>query len=302
MPSIHTYIPKDDIATRRIFYCEGDCPPLGNWPSGKYYGDGSGGQYGQFPATRRCGVSIASLNEQHGFQFGVKYPLPGEIQTVPRAELSAIVTLVEIAEVGANIIYIGDNLPVIKQYNKGEDVCKRSTNADLYAKLFHHIKTRQILLTLFWIPSHLDDPQAKTSKGLPKKRPDWVQDYDIKGNKEADRMAERAAELAQIPELLFLNFKECVDTLRLVQDRLATVILHLPQRKKVKQFHVPKPVPLSKEQAIARSQHCITVEQDTVQCSACLSQCGIISSCFLGNLLKASAIQLKDPHPSAILL
>ena len=145
-----------------------------------------------------------------------------------------------------------------------------------------------------WIPSHLDDPQAKTSKGLPKKRPDWVQDYDIKGNKEADRMAERAAELAQIPELLLLNFKECVDTLRLVQDRLATVILHLPQRKKVKQVHVPKPVPLSKEQAIARSQHCITVEQDTVQCSACLSQCCINSSCFW-EFIKSQCNPAKRP-------
>ena len=122
MPSIHTYVPKDDIASRRIFYCEGDCPPLGNWPSGVYYGDGSGGEHGLYPATRRCGVAIAALNEQHDFHFGIKYPLPGEVQTVPRAELSALVTLVEIAEVGSNIIYIGDNLPIIKLYNKGKDV------------------------------------------------------------------------------------------------------------------------------------------------------------------------------------
>ena len=88
--------------------------------------------------------------------------------------MSALVTLAEIVEVGSNIIYVGDNLPIIKLYNKGKDVCERSTNADLYKMLFHHIEQRQR------IPSHPDNPQAKTSKGLPKIRPDWVQYYDLR--------------------------------------------------------------------------------------------------------------------------
>ena len=181
---------------------------------------------------------------------------------------------------GSTIIYIGDNLPIIKLYNKGEDVCKRSTNADLFKKLFHHIKTRRIKLTTFWIPSHLDNPQAKTKKGLPKKRPVWVQNYHIKGNKEADRMAERAAEIAKLPELILEPFKDLVNKLKLIQNRLATIITHLPNRKRNKQVHVPKPVSISKESAIARSKHCITVVQNTVQCTKCLSQCSMNSSCF----------------------
>ena len=59
-------------------------------------------------------MAIASLDDSHQFHFGIKYPLPGEVQTVPSAELSAMVTLVEIAEVDSIIIYVGDNLPVIK--------------------------------------------------------------------------------------------------------------------------------------------------------------------------------------------
>ena len=51
-----------------------------------------------------------------------------------------------------------------------------------------------------WMPSHLDDPFAKDNKGKPKVRPLWVQERDIFGNKEADRLADRAAEIAELPE------------------------------------------------------------------------------------------------------
>ncbi len=168
MPKSYTHIPKDDIAQRRIFYCEGNCPPLGEWPSGVYYCDGSGGEYGAFPSARRCGVAIASLDDSHQFHFGIKYPLPGEVQTVPRAELSAMVTLVEIAEVDSIIIYIGDNLPVIKLYNKGEAICKRSTNADLYKKLFHHIKSRRIDFQLIGSPRISTIQRLRPRRGNPK--------------------------------------------------------------------------------------------------------------------------------------
>ena len=57
MPYTLTHIPKDDIATRRVFYCEGECPPLGEWPSGVYYCDGSGGEFGRFPQPE----DVASL-------------------------------------------------------------------------------------------------------------------------------------------------------------------------------------------------------------------------------------------------
>ena len=199
---------------------------------------------------------------------------------MPRAELSALVTLVEIVEVGSNIIYIGDNLSIIKLFNKGPDVCRRSSNADLFKLLFQYMEQRDILLTAFCIPSHLDNPQAVTKKGVPKTRPDWVQDYDIKGNNEAGRLACRAAEIAKIPELLFLSFKECVETLYAVQNRLATIITHLPQRKVSKNNPVPKPAPETKEHAISSSEHKITVVQNTVQCSSCFSQCNLNSACF----------------------
>ena len=43
----------------------------------------------------------------NNFDFGLYYPLPGEIQTVPRAELSIIVTLAEAVEVEAMVVYLG---------------------------------------------------------------------------------------------------------------------------------------------------------------------------------------------------
>ena len=42
----------------------------------------------------------------------------GGAQTVPRSELSAVTPLVEMVEVNAVIVYIGDNKPVIDLFQK----------------------------------------------------------------------------------------------------------------------------------------------------------------------------------------
>ena len=63
-------------------------PPCGEWPSGDYFLDGSGGRDAAFPSIRRCGIWVARLRDSE-FEFGVESPLPGDVQTVPRAEISA---------------------------------------------------------------------------------------------------------------------------------------------------------------------------------------------------------------------
>ncbi len=107
-------------------------------------------------------------------------------------------------------------------------------------------------------------------------------------------MANRAAEIAQIPELVFQNFMECVETLEAVQNRLSTIITHLTQRKRPKHFQAPKPAPITKEQAIARSEHSITVVQNTAQCSQCFSQCSMNSTCFW-EFIKSKCNPAKKP-------
>ena len=121
------------------------------------------------------------------------YPLPGEIQTVARAELSIIVALAEAVEVEAMVVYFGDNKQVVDLFNKGEAACAKASNYDLYRLLFAFIKDKRLDFTVYWMPSHLDNPQAKTKKGKPKERPLWVHNHAIKRNNEADRLADRAA-------------------------------------------------------------------------------------------------------------
>ena len=303
LPLHYTIISKEDIVTRRIFYTVGDPPPLGSWPSGAYYGDGSGGKYGKIPVARRCGCSIVCLNENNVLDYGLYYSLPGEIQTVPRAELSSIVTLLEVVEEEAVVVYFGDNKPVIDLYYKGQDICAKASNADLYRLLFAFIKNKKLTLHMFWMPSHLDDPNACNSKGEPKERPEWVQDHDIVGNKEADKLADRAAEIAELPEWVVQPVIDAQKMAKHIQLRIATIICNLPKRKHVsKQWHdfaPPKINPLT--QAEADTEHNISVTTSVAQCSKCLSKVHIKSAAYIA-FLKAPCkpAQFTDNHTASI--
>lgn len=59
--------------------------------------------------------------------FGLRYSLPGEIQTVPRAEVSAVASLLEFVEKESIVVYIGDNENVINNINKGREFCRGVT-------------------------------------------------------------------------------------------------------------------------------------------------------------------------------
>ena len=78
------------------------------WEGGWYFSDGSGGRNTKDPRRRRCGWSIAQLqgHSQSQYERGERTEepeirraawgtLPGERQTVPRAELQAVIELLE---------------------------------------------------------------------------------------------------------------------------------------------------------------------------------------------------------------
>ena len=70
-----------------------------------------------------------------GLQFAVHYKLPGPIQTVPRAELSAIVSLAEYLADGACVTYFGDNKKIIDMVCADRIKAKTSANHDLFLNL-----------------------------------------------------------------------------------------------------------------------------------------------------------------------
>ena len=63
--------------------------------------------------------------------FGLKSNLPGEAQTVPRAELFALVILLQQVEPGSELVYYTDHKNLAKYYPLGKQYCIKSLNLSL---------------------------------------------------------------------------------------------------------------------------------------------------------------------------
>ncbi len=75
---------------------------------------------------------------------GAKFSLPGDVQTVPRAELFCAVYLVNRASSGVDIEYITDNKGLANIFNKGPMAAKTSTNCDLFDDIFSITRDKAI--------------------------------------------------------------------------------------------------------------------------------------------------------------
>ena len=202
--------------------------------SGLYYGDASGGTFSSYPKLTRCGVGLCKVDFSTEAQlWGVQINLPGAIQTVPRAELYALHFLVNEAEAHATLEFITDNQKNCQTFNKGADYAKNSINADLYKCIFHNISTKQLFLTVRWIPSHLSQKLANNPSCS---IPDSVSKLDIKANDWADEHAGKAAHSAEVPLNVSTPYLYHYHLIRRIQKRLVTILCTLPDRPK----HVPK--------------------------------------------------------------
>lgn len=56
------------------------CTYKDGWPSGYYFGDGSGGNYSKYPPIRGCGVGVHYVNPGKQPVFDASTPRPGRIQ------------------------------------------------------------------------------------------------------------------------------------------------------------------------------------------------------------------------------
>ena len=132
-PANFRSVPKTDIPSALVIHTEGVAPDC--WPSGTYYGDGSGGEFSEFPELRRCGVGVATL-QNGALWFGVHARLPGPVQTVPRAENCAFLIVLDMVEVGAHVEYIADAELLCTQFSKGPQFAKDSINSDQFNRMF----------------------------------------------------------------------------------------------------------------------------------------------------------------------
>lgn len=106
------------------------------WPSGYYFGDGSGGRYAQYPTLTRCGVGVHYVDLDKTPTYNMSTPLPGEVQANNRAEIYAILITVHNIELAGKIDFFTDNKIARDTYNKGKDRARLANHADLWSEIF----------------------------------------------------------------------------------------------------------------------------------------------------------------------
>jgi len=188
------------------------------WGSGTYYTDGSGGPQGSEPLLRRCGVACCQLrSDADVFSWGVFFAMPGEQQSVPRAELAAVVAVLALANEGA-LHFVSDSLITVNKAQWLLDMpagfVVRGANADLWADFLRHARRRALRPTFLWIKSHITAQQVVEYSAAAR---------DIIGNEMADALAERAGfEARCCPDDLHRH-RWASSTIQLVQRRLMAV-------------------------------------------------------------------------------
>ena len=233
-----------------------------SFDSGTYYGDASGGEYTVYADIRRVGCAFARTTSSGELIYAAHYPLPGEVQTVARGELLALVVLLRFAAPLAEIDFVTDNKGVFDKYNAGPKLAKLSSNCDLYHELFQLVFRKGLLVTVRWMPSHLkpEDP-----------RPLGVSEVDVIGNDWADKYAKVAAETVQVSAQVA---KDCIYYYKLVkriQKRMVCIIMNLPERSKHKVVRTPKELAVNLDSCITASRHAITQSGDRISCRRCLN-------------------------------
>jgi len=141
------------------------------WPSGYYFGDGSGGKYSKYPPITRCGVGVHYVNPLKQPVFDASMPLPGEIQSNNRAEIYAILIAVSHIEQAGKIDFFTDNKPARNTYNKGKHRARLACHADLWSEIFAIIDRKHIELNVFWMPTQTDKHKEKLEK-----TPAWMKE------------------------------------------------------------------------------------------------------------------------------
>jgi len=261
----------------------------GHWPSGDYFGDGSEGVDTAMPVLRRCGVAICLYGRTGPIQTAYS-PLPGDEQTVYRAELLAVIFAVELVEEEGTVNYFIDNQAVCDTYHKGYDRALLSQAADLFHRLFAVIRLRKVTLTLSWMPSHLKDPAKRKKVTVPS----FVTDWHIDANDYIDNVANQAAALHAVPPSVAQPILKRANDLKLVQLRCADIIKSLPSRG----GRTPAPLKQKRclEGSISTSRHVISMSTDgkAIICHKCHS-CISLNARHLFDFLEGSCnIPMKD--------
>ncbi len=175
---------------------------------------------------------MAAISSDASLLFGASFNLPGQVQTVPRGELYALVTLIDFVQPGSTIDYVTDNKGLYDTYQRGPQYALRTTNCDLYKEVYDVMYKKALLVEVRWVPSHLlQQPQ----KGVY----NCMSNLDIQGNAQADELAGQAARKFTVPLNVSSKYLYYINLTKRIQLRLATILTNLPDRPKIRR-HVTK--------------------------------------------------------------
>ena len=238
----------------------GQCPA--SWPSGLYCTDGSGGRFGSYPSLRRCGVGVAHVVAGR-VVFGACSPLWGP-QSVPRAELAAVLVVALFAAPGASIALAIDSRITCDGVNGGG----RHANSDMWALIDAQVCKKGLVLSARWVKSHLDAAPAK------------VRGYSfpvahIIGNSAADHFAEVAALGCQVPDGDALEILQWYDRVAMIQSRMIAIQTHIMVHAAPRpaRSHPTRPSrPVSLLTLAAQSAHVVSWGSTSPSCRFCFGR------------------------------
>ena len=224
-------------------------------------------------------------------------PLPGSPQTVPRSELFAVLALVRLLSPDSICHVVSDSIITVNGIRSER---RTGANSDLWSMLWKTVLSKRIHLTAEWVKAHtLDDPSL-------------LKDYPTSperafGNACADKLADRAALVADLSPEEYAPVKALYALVQQVQKRLIAILQHLVEnfpRCFSRPRLVRQPAPLLSSLVLS-SAHTPVCFSKSIQCITCLMRCvgssarsfqGFLSSPCMGTpveLVAPSAVNFQ---------
>jgi len=235
IPKNWTNIPEKEVIT--MGKVENRDPYDHFLPIGHVYLDGSGGKYSNDPRIRQCGWAWIQQSVEGGPELATGHfgTLEGK-QTVPRAEMQALIAFLQFCEtldtIGSIIIHTDAKI-VLDGVNKGPKV-KHGENGDLWEELwdvYQELVDKGWIYNILKVKAHTTHDDVISGK---------ISKYDQDGNGIADNWAGKGADINQIPDAKYDEINWIDATVWLVQSRIIAICQEfLVHEKVVKDVKIP---------------------------------------------------------------
>ena len=217
------------------------------------------------------------------FLWAARTPVPGSVQTVPRAELFAVLVIVTNVGGGATTVFT-DSQTNANLFARGRQSCSSSENADLWLAIFQLVDSKGIQLDLVWIKGHADQIEVFLRYQVSPKH--------LLGNLIADTFANMAADECQVLYEDSIAVQWHFALVRKIQLRavriLSTVLeARLPFTSEQPKLSTPRA--LSLDARVIQSQHSFAKYGRTLQCIKCL-QFSPLNACAKARWLASACV------------